>query len=258
MMITKTKQRKATTATSQPKARTEKQMAADREKAARRLAREIEQKESDDRFTSPQLIRAIEYSFGKIDFDPCWHPASAVRPKAYLDVRQGHNGLRNAWFGPLAFVNPPWSSQDKWLKRAYDQWLKGNVATVVCLVPAKTDARFFHDVLSKDADVYFLEGRPRFSKVDGSSEATMVSTMVVMFGASREQKRRFAELVRGSWWLPTPAPSFRSEQAGTAVRGLVHHHGPVSCAAPDHRLHRTAICGPSSALAIGSDSIGAG
>ncbi len=173
-------------------------------------------KESDNRFTSPPLIAAIEYGFGKVDFDPCWHPASAVRPRAYLDVRRGDDGLCDAWSGRLAFVNPPWSNQKKWIERAHDQWSSGKVETIVCLVPAKTDTRLFHEVLSKDADVYFIEGRPRFFKEDGSSEATMVSTMMVIFGATSDQKQRFAQRVSGSWWLPNrPSTDF----AGRSLAG---------------------------------------
>lgn len=198
-------------------------------------------KDSDNRFTSPAIIEPVEASFGKIDFDPCWHPASAVAPTKYLDVRQGDNGLRDAWSGRVAFVNPPWSAQQKWIERAHDQWLKGNVRTVVCFVPAKTDTKFFHDVLSKDADVYFIKGRPRFFKADGSSEPTMVSTMVVMFGATSEQKARFAALVPGSWWSPKRVSPVGPRRA---PRNTSEHYGASSCAASTKC--RTVHCMPSS------------
>lgn len=177
--------------------------------------REIVLKESDNRFTDPSFVHAIEQSFGKIEFDPCWHAASAIRPFAYLDVRQGDDGLRDDCSGSLAFVNPPWSNQKAWIERAYDQWLNNNVKTIVCLVPSKTDTKLFHDVLSKDADTYFIEGRPRFFREDGTSEPTMVSAMVVMFGATPEQKRRFAQHVRGSWWMPRRRlPAFATHSIG--------------------------------------------
>ena len=194
--------------------------------------REIKQNETDNRFTSPELIRAIEDSFGKIDFDPCWHKMSAVRPKAYLDVRQGHNGLRDAWFGGVAFVNPPWSAQDKFVRRAHNEWLSGNVQTVVCLVPAKTDTVFFHQTLIKDADIYFIAGRPRFFKEDGTSEGTMVATMLVIFGATDQQKLRFAELVPGAWWLPSQSSTGGTEKASVSSLEATDDYGPVSCAAP--------------------------
>lgn len=188
-------------------------------------------KESDNRFTSPSFIAAIEHAFGGIDFDPCWHPASAVRPQAWLDVRRGDDGLRDDWSGRLAFVNPPWSNQKKWIERAHDQRSSGKVGTIVCLVPAKTDTRFFHEVLSKVADVYFIEGRPRFFKEDGSSEATMVSAMVVIFGATSEQKQRFAQRIRGSWWLPNGRIADFTGRVPASASCVVVNYPVMTCAA---------------------------
>lgn len=168
-------------------------------------------KESDNRFTSPDLIGAVQASFGEIDFDPCWHKASAVHPKSYLDVREGHDGLRDDWSGPLAFVNPPWSNQKKWVERAYDQWLKRNVKTVVCLVPSQTGTDLFHDTLAQDADIYFLRKRPRFFKEDKTSDSATAPVMIIMFGATYEQKVRFAERVDGSYCLLSRIPSVRSD-----------------------------------------------
>jgi hypothetical protein len=222
----KARRREVSGAISLSSATTRKKGTADQDNVEIRSDTKIKLKESDDRFTSPKLIRAIEGSFGKIDFDPCWHKASAVNPSEYLDVRQGHDGLRDQWSGRLVFVNPPWSAQDKWLKRAYAQWLRGNVHTVVCLVPAATGAAIFHHILARDADVYFLEGRPEFFKEDETSEGTMRPVMVVMFGATNQQKIRFAELVKGSWWLPVRPSSVATKE------DVIENPGPVSRFAP--------------------------
>ncbi len=68
----------------------------------------------------------------------------------------------------------------------------------MCLVPAAIGTAFFHGTLAKDANVFLMEGRPRFSKKDGSSQSTMVNTMVVVFGATDRQRARFAEARAGS------------------------------------------------------------
>ena len=201
-------------------------------------------KESDNRFTARTFVKAVEYSFGKISFDPCWHPASAVKPKAYFDVREGHDGLTDEWSGRLAFVNPPWSNQKKWIERAYDQWLKGNVGTVICLVPSKTDTDLFHDILAKDADIFFLKRRPRFSKVDGTSQSTAQSVMVVIFGATPAQKERFAEQVAGSWCLLVQSPSVRMDNRRAGLVEVIRHRGLVPYAftypGPDVKVRREA------------------
>ena len=227
-------------------ARDAKRQAAEQEKAERRLAAEIEQKESDDRFTSRKLLRAIILSFGRINFDPCWHEASEVRPDKYLDVRQGHNGLRNRWYGPLAFVNPPWSKQDKWLKRAHNEWRVGNVKTVVCLVPAATGAAFFHNTLANDANIFLIDGRPCFSKIDGSSQSTMHNTMVVVFGATDQQRARFAELIKGAWWLPEQLPLMYVEEDRVGLPREFAYFSTSCCSAtyPASGAVAKIFCGP--------------
>lgn len=171
-------------------------------KDEQRRKAEVKQKETDDRFTSPAFLQVIRDIFGDIDFDPCWHEASAVMPKAYLDVREGHNGLRDEWLGKFIYVNPPWSAQDRWLRRAHDQWSRYKPRTIVCLVPAKTDTKFFHQTLIKDADIYFIKGRSRFFKCDRTYEATKVATMLVIFGATAQQKLQLSERVSGAWFEP--------------------------------------------------------
>lgn len=146
--------------------------------------------------------------------------------------------MRDDWSGSLVFVNPPWSNQQKWLERAYDQWSSGKAETIVCLVPAKTDTKLFHEVLTREADIYFIQGRPRFFKEDRSSEATMVSAMLVIFGATNEQKLRFMQCVRGLWWSP-PSPS--TDRAERSFR-----EKSESMAEQNHAALRTSACASAS------------
>jgi transcriptional regulator with XRE-family HTH domain len=153
----------------------------------------------DSRFTCPEFLEAVYDAFGEIDLDPCAHPMSSVVANRRIILSEGGNGLFDTWSGQLAFVNPPFSAQLDWLERAYEQNAAGNVQTVICLVPVKTCNTFFHSTLHKAADLYVLKGRPRFADVNGKWEATKYSLMVVAFGASYEQKARFAKLVPGLW-----------------------------------------------------------
>jgi hypothetical protein len=123
----------------------------------------------------------------------------------------------------------------------------GNVRTVVCFVPAKTDTKFFHSTLIKEADLYFIEGRPCFFKKDGTSEGTKVATMLVMFGATDQQRMRFAELVSGAWWLPGQAASGRIKKAPASSLEATKDYGPLSCVAPfaPNASNWTVLCSPS-------------
>ena len=109
------------------------------------------------------------------------------------------DGLNDEWSGRTAFVNPPFSQLLKWLRRAHDQWSIGNVETVVCLVPVRTDSPWFHETLSDDADIYLLQGRVRFLDPSGKGQHTPFSLMLLTLGAASDQKRRYASLVSGFW-----------------------------------------------------------
>ena len=153
----------------------------------------------DSRFTPADFMVGIYAAFGEIDLDPCGHTLSPVIARRRILLSEGGDGLVDDWSGMLVFVNPPYSELSAWLRRAYDQWQSGNVATVVCLVPVRTDSTWFHETLSADADIYLLQGRVRFLNSLGRSQHTPFSLMLLTLGARIEQKRRYAELVPGFW-----------------------------------------------------------
>lgn len=100
-------------------------------------------------------------------------------------------------------MNPPFSDQLPWLRRAHREWSLGNVGTVLCLAPARPDNRFFHETLRHVADFYILKGRLRFANPEGVVRSTPFALWVVMLGATPEQKARFAKLVPGCWMRPS-------------------------------------------------------
>lgn len=153
----------------------------------------------DSRFTPPELMANIHAAFGEIDLDPCGHLASPVIARRRILFAEGGDGLTEDWSGRLVYVNPPYSETLRWLRRAHDQWSAGNVETVLCLVPVRTDSAWFHDVLRPIADIYLLRGRVKFIDPRGKAQHTPFSLMLVMLGATADQKRRYAELVPGSW-----------------------------------------------------------
>ncbi len=156
----------------------------------------------DSRFTPPEFMQIIYDAFGKVDLDPCAHRLSPVVAKRRILPDEGGDGLVEEWSGRLAYVNPPFSAQLLWLRRAHGQWLAGNVETVVCLVPVRTDSAWFHETLAADADIYFLQGRLRFAAPSGKTQHTPFSLMLVALGASREERERFGNAVPGMWAKP--------------------------------------------------------
>lgn len=175
--------------------------------AARRRAPERaywgqgEKEDRDSRFTPPQFMEGIYEAFGEIDLDPCAHLLSPVIARRRILFSEGGDGLAEEWSGRLGYVNPPFSEVLKWLRRAHDQWLLGNVETVICLVPVRTDSVWFHETLSVVANIYLLRGRVPFLDLGGKRQHTPFALMLVTLGATAEQMSRYAVLAPGFWLL---------------------------------------------------------
>lgn len=74
------------------------------------------------------------------------------------------NGLKQIWTG-VCWCNPPYGRGiEKWMEKAY----KSN-ATVVCLVPARTDTRWFHEFVLGKAEIRFIRGRLKFGNSKNSA-----------------------------------------------------------------------------------------
>jgi DNA-binding XRE family transcriptional regulator len=172
----------------------------------------------DSRFTPPEFMESIYVAFGEVDLDPCAHLLSPVVARRRILLSEGGDGLVDDWSGRLAFVNPPFSELLRWLRRAHDQWRAGNVDTVVCLVPVRTDSAWFHDTLSADADIYLLQGRVRFLSPAGKAQQTPFSLMLLTLGATAEQKERYRRLVPG-FWVERPQIASAVDLAECELRG---------------------------------------
>jgi transcriptional regulator with XRE-family HTH domain len=158
-----------------------------------------DKEDRDSRFTPPEFMAGIYAAFGEVDLDPCGHRLSPVVAHRRILLSEGGDGLVDAWSGRLVFVNPPYSAMIKWLRRAFEQWHAGNVETVVCLVPVRTDSAFFHETLHEAADIFLLRGRVKFLDPHGKGQHTPFSLMLVTLGATPTQLNRYAELVPGQW-----------------------------------------------------------
>ena len=93
------------------------------------------------------------------DLDPCATPLTAKCEKYFTPEE---NGLLQDWSGHRVFMNPPYGrGVDKWLKKAFEESATPHT-TVVCLIPARTDTKYWHKYCMKADEIYFVKGRLKF------------------------------------------------------------------------------------------------
>lgn len=121
--------------------------------------------------------------------------------------RSNHKCAR--WFGPGGesedalsvvwptaegniWLNPPYSKglQSRFVRKAFEEslrharnphWLRPNQrppGRIVCLLPARTDTKLFHEVIQPFAEVTFLKGRVKFK---GAKHGAPFPSMIVVF-----------------------------------------------------------------------------
>ncbi len=111
-----------------------------------------------------------EFSF---TLDPCATSDNAKCSK-YFTIAE--DGLKQSWDYHVVFVNPPYGRViGDWMRKAWESSQRG--ATVVCLVPARTDTEWWYRYAMR-GEIRFLKGRIKF----GSSKnaAPFPSAIVVL------------------------------------------------------------------------------
>jgi len=108
-------------------------------------------------WATPQwLFAALDAEFG-FTLDPCSNHQNFKCAKHYT---KADDGLARNWADERVFMNPPYGSEiGRWMRKAYESTKEG--ATVVCLVPARTDTQWWHDYAMK-GEIRLLKGRLKF------------------------------------------------------------------------------------------------
>ena len=125
-------------------------------------------------WATPQpLFDALDTEFG-FETDVC---ATAANAKCASYITPALDGLAQPWTG-VCWMNPPYGRAiGTWIRKAYESSLGG--ATVVCLVPARTDTAWWHDYCAR-GEVRFLRGRVKFG---GAKWNAPFPSAVVIFRA---------------------------------------------------------------------------
>lgn len=124
--------------------------------------------------TPQDFFDKLNHEFG-FNLDPC---ATAENHKCKRFFTEEDDGLKQDWGGSNTFCNPPYgrNKTGKWIQKAYEESQKPNTV-VVCLVPSRTDTRWFHNYVLGKAEIRFVKGRLKFG--NGAAPAPFPSMIVI-------------------------------------------------------------------------------
>ena len=155
---------------------------------------------SDDWETPPAVFDALDQEFGfemdaaaRLDnakMQPCLTPEQDALVSDWYEAFFGGDreiariNRAAGVVAPICWLNPPYSRVRAFIAKAAEEAQKG--CTVVCLVPARTDTRWWHDhVWDRDrhcprhgVEVRFLKGRLRFV---GAAHGAPFPSVIVVF-----------------------------------------------------------------------------
>ena len=123
-----------------------------------------------DEWETPQdFFDRLDAEF-RFDLDVCATPQNA-KCKTYFT--KADDGLTQDWIG-TCWCNPPYGREiGKWVKKASE-----SKTTVVMLLPARTDTKWFHDYIYGKAEIEFIKGRLKFGS---SKNSAPFPSMIVIF-----------------------------------------------------------------------------
>ena len=129
---------------------------------------------------TPQwLFDELNEEFG-FDIDVCATPENAKCSKFFTPKE---DGLKQKWEG-TCWMNPPYGREiGKWVKKAYMESLNG--ATVVCLIPVRTDTKYWHNYCMKADEIRLIKGRLKFGN---SKNAAPFPSAIVIFKPGQNNK----------------------------------------------------------------------
>jgi site-specific DNA-methyltransferase (adenine-specific) len=120
---------------------------------------------TDDWATPIHYSNQINAEFGGFDLDPA---ASISNAKCNHFYTKAQNGLANPWFWKF-WLNPPYGRDIRqWMKKAYME-ASTKKLLVVCLIPARTDTKWFLEYVLGKAQIRFIPGRLKFGQAQASA-----------------------------------------------------------------------------------------
>lgn len=132
---------------------------------------------SDEWPTNPEDFAEWDREFGGFTLDVC---ATSENAKCQRYFTKREDGLAQPWTGRV-WCNPPYGRTiGLWIRKAWESVQSGDAELVVCLVPSRTSAAWWHDWAMR-GEIHHIRGRLRFG--DLKWQAPFDSSLVVFRGA---------------------------------------------------------------------------
>jgi len=111
--------------------------------------------------TDRAVLARLAEEFGPFDLDVCADAQNTAAPR-WFSAEQ--DGLAQIWTARGVWMNPPYGRTiGLWIRKAADSVSDGHCRRVVCLIPARTDTRWWQQVvMPRAALIRFVPGRLRF------------------------------------------------------------------------------------------------
>lgn len=118
--------------------------------------------------TPQDLFDSLDAEF-HFDIDVCALPSNAKCDHFFTPDQDGLKQKREG----VCWMNPPYGRKiGAWMEKALSAQ-----TTVVCLVPARTDTKWWHKYAMKASEIRFVKGRLKFG--DSKNSAPFPSAIIV-------------------------------------------------------------------------------
>ena len=130
-----------------------------------------------DEWATPQAFFDTQNAIYGFTLDVC---STHDNAKCERHFTKDDDGLSKSWAGERCWMNPPYGRDiGKWMRKAKEEGDLG--AIVVCLVPARTDTKWWHDY-AMHGRIEFIRGRLKFG---GHASSAPFPSAVVVFAPNK-------------------------------------------------------------------------
>jgi phage N-6-adenine-methyltransferase len=176
----------------------------------------------DQTHATPWWLMALIQREFQLQIDVCALPTSAKLPRYWAPT---DNALAQNWNWIRGWMNPPCGREiSLWMAKAYAASHTG--ATVVCLVPARTDTAWWHST-ARHGYVRFIKGRLKFG--EATNGAPFPSALVIFGGGYPEARTEYWDYI-GMYQADQAQVGYEAEEMQLDVLAAIQNM-PVRAAA---------------------------